>query len=641
VRTRGTLSASCLTLALIRGRAPVAAEPVADETSKHYESERSATELVTSPEGTPQVPLLAVLYDQTTAINESANSQNYETSFDDYDDQAADDFVVSSLGWNVTRVFAPGNYTATHRIPTSVRVAFYADAAGVPGAVLCNFPTQPFVEGPSGTFTIGIPGCVLTPGRKWVSVVANLDIFGGAGGQWFWSTRTVLTGNPAKWQNPGGGLHMGCGTWGNVTTCLNGTDPDMAFRLEGNVTSCGVNADCSDGDLCNGVETCVGNVCQAGTSVNCDDGLFCTVDTCTPATGACVHAPNPCADGNPCTVDNCHEVAGCLHDNQCSQFCSAGGITIPDSTSPPTLAVPYPSAITVSGFTLPAALEQVDVTISHTFPDDIDMLLVGPGGQNAIILSDVGANADVTNLLLKLSDAGTAALPDAGPLVAGTFRPTNVTSTPADAWPAPAPIPTGGSALSAFTGTNPNGSWRLFIVDDESTDAGSSSGWCLNLRPICAVNADCADGNPCTTDTCSVSGVCNHLPNTAACNDGNPCTVNDACASGSCNPGTPAPPPPEVTGLSAAAIKGTYNWSAAPPATNYDVLRASIGALPIGPGGGDETCFPNVGGTTVTDGSVPTLGTGYGYLARGEWTCGVGTYGKQSNGTPRVSTTCP
>jgi hypothetical protein len=295
----------------------------------------------------------------------------------------------------------------------------------------------------------------------------------------------------------------------------------------------------------------------------------------------------------------------------------------------------------VSGFTLPAALEQVDVTISHTFPDDIDMLLVGPGGQNAIILSDVGANADVTNLLLKLSDAGTAALPDAGPLVAGTFRPTNVTSTPADAWPAPAPIPTGGSALSAFTGTNPNGSWRLFIVDDESTDAGSSSGWCLNLRPICAVNADCADGNPCTTDTCSVSGVCNHLPNTAACNDGNPCTVNDACASGSCNPGTPAPPPPEVTGLSAAAIKGTYNWSAAPPATNYDVLRASIGALPIGPGGGDETCFPNVGGTTVTDGSVPTLGTGYGYLARGEWTCGVGTYGKQSNGTPRVSTTCP
>ena len=212
MRTRGTLSASCLglTLALSRGRAPVAAEPVsADETSKHHASERRATELVTSNEGTPPMPLLAVLYDQTTAINEGANSQNFETAFDDYDNQAADDFVVSSLGWNVTRVFAPGDYSTTHRIPTSMRVAFYADASGVPGAVLCNFPAQPFVEAPSGSFTIDIPGCALTPGRKWVSVVANLNVAGGAGGQWFWSTRTVLTGIAAKWQNPGGASTSG------------------------------------------------------------------------------------------------------------------------------------------------------------------------------------------------------------------------------------------------------------------------------------------------------------------------------------------------------------------------------------------------------------------------------------------------
>jgi hypothetical protein len=612
VWTRGTLSASCLglILALSSGRASAA----------------------------------VVLYDQTTAVNDGANSQNYETSFDDFDDQAADDFVVSSLGWNVTRVFASGAYSATHRIPTSVRVAFYADASGVPGALLCNFPTQPFVEAPSGTFTIDIPGCALTPGRKWVSVIANLNIAGGAGGQWFWDTRTILTGITAKWQNPLGGLHMGCTTWGTMSSCVGGTDPDTAFRLEGNVTSCNVNADCADGDLCNGVETCVGNVCQAGTPVNCSDGVFCTTDTCAPATGACSHAPNTCDDGNPCTVDNCNEVAGCLHDNQCVQFCSTGAITIPDSTTPPTLAVPYPSVIAVSGFTLPAVLERLDVTISHTFPDDIDMLLVGPGGQNAIILSDVGGSGIITNLPLKLSDAAAASLPDAGPLVAGTFRPTNATSTPADAWPAPAPVPSGGSALSAFTGTNPNGSWRLYIVDDENTDSGNSSGWCLNLRPICAVNADCGDGNPCTTDTCSVGGVCNRLPNTAACDDGNPCTVNDACSNGTCAPGTPAPPPPEVTGLSAAADK-SYSWSAAPPSTNYDVLRASIAALPVGPGGGDETCFPNVGGTTFADGSALAPGGGYAYLARGKWSCGVGPYGNQGvngvPGPPRVSTTCP
>ncbi|HJQ98874.1 MAG TPA: hypothetical protein VJ826_11215, partial [Candidatus Polarisedimenticolaceae bacterium] len=496
-------------------------------------------------------------------------------------------------------------------------------------------------ESPTGSFTINIPGCALTPGKKWVSVVANLAVAGGAGGQWYWGTRTVLTGTAAKWQNPGNGLHSGCTTWGNMASCVGDTDPDMAFRLLGNVTSCNTNADCSDADVCTGVETCVGNVCQPGTPVNCDDGLFCTVDSCTPATGACVHAANSCADTNPCTVDNCDEVAGCLHDNQCVQFCSTGATTIADSATPPTLAVPYPSVINVSGFTTPAALEQVDLTLSHTFPDDVDMLLVGPGGQNAIILSDVGGGVDAVNLPLKLSDAAATSLPDGGPLVTGMFRPTNIVVAPADAWPAPAPVPSGGSALSAFTGTNPNGSWRLYIVDDDATDAGSLGAWCLNLRPICAVNADCGDGNPCTTDTCGVGGACNRLPNTAACSDGNPCTVNDACGGGTCHAGSPASPPPEVTGLSAAAIKGTYNWSAAPTATNYDVLRASIAALPIGPGGGDETCFQNVGGTTLTDLSVPALGTGYGYLARPESICGVGTYGSQSNGTPRVSTTCP
>jgi slime mold repeat-containing protein len=846
---------------------------------------------VTRGDGGPpnKLPLpFAVLYDQTTSMNLNAASQNFETANDDFDNQAADDFIVTGGGWSVTTVFAPGVYSATHGTPTSMRVAFYADAGGVPGALLCDFPTATFVEAPVGSFLITLPGgCTLSPGTKWVSVVANMAFAGGAGGQWFWSTRTVLTGNPSKWQNPGGGFGTPCTTWGTRTTCLGQSDPDMAFRLEGSTLTCTVNADCSDGNLCNGVETCsagncqpgtpvscvdglvctldvcnpatgtcshppnpcsdgdsctldtcteaqgcshtnativhlcnagpiaiptggtatpypssivvsglptttsvcsvelsglshtfpddvdvmvagplggasnavimsdvggdtpvtnvslilldaapaplpdsfelvsgafkptnigggdvfpapaplqggsalsvfdatnpngtwnlfvvdqftpdggsfsagwcinfalgactvdadcadgdlcngvetcgAGGVCQTGTPIHCEDTDICTIDTCTPATGACVHTADPCNDGNPCTVDNCHESMGCLNDYQCVQFCSAPGVTIADSPAPPTVAVPYPSVIAVSGFTLPAVLEQVDFRITHTFPDDVDMLLVGPGGHNAIIMSDVGGGADATNVALALSDAGTAPLPDNGPLVSGVFRPANF--APADAWPAPAPIPTGGSALSVFTGTNPNGNWGLYIVDAFTDDAGSLPGpWCVSLRAICAVNAHCDDGNPCTTDTCSATGVCNRLPNVDACDDANPCTVNDTCSFGSCNPGTPAGPPPEVAGLSVAADKVTYSWSAAPPATDYDVLRASLAALPIGPGGSDETCFPNVGGTTVTDGSVPPLGTGYGYLARGEWTCGVGTYGKQSNGTPRVSTTCP
>src|SRR5262245_2173576 len=329
--------------------------------------------------GEPQ-PLAAVLYDQSTGANNGANSQNFEAAFDDYDNQAADDFVVSPLGWNVTKVFASGDYSTPHRTPTSMRVTFYANSSGVPGAVICDFPTATFVESPVGTFTITIPGCVLTPGTKWVSVVANLNLANGAGGQWYWDSRAPLTGNAARWQNPLNGLHMGCTTWGTLATCLNDTDTDMVFRLEGNVTSCNVAADCSDGDLCNGVETCVSNVCQNGTPINCDDGLFCTTDVCTPATGACTHPPNPCDDGVTCTVDTCSEGSGCAHDDQCVQFCSSGGITINDSAAPPTLASPYPSVINVAGLSTSAVLARVDVYVSHLFPDDIDMLLVGPAG---------------------------------------------------------------------------------------------------------------------------------------------------------------------------------------------------------------------------------------------------------------------
>jgi len=123
-----------------------------------------------------------------------------------------------------------------------MRVTFFADGGGVPGATICDFPTLAFSDAPAGSFTINIPGgCVLSAGTKWVSVVANLN-FGGGGGQWFWSTRTVLTGNPSKWQNPGSGFQTPCSTWGTRTSCLSGqTDADMAFRLEGSSASCTTN----------------------------------------------------------------------------------------------------------------------------------------------------------------------------------------------------------------------------------------------------------------------------------------------------------------------------------------------------------------------------------------------------------------
>ena len=97
--------------------------------------------------------------------------------------------------------------------------------------------------------------------------------------------------------------------------------------------------------------------------------------------------------------------------------------------------------------------------LSHTFPDDIDILLVGPQGQNAIIMSDVGGGTDVVDITLTLDDDAANALPDGTVLTSGTFRPANYGA--GDPFPAPAPAPSGNVPLSIFNGTDPNGMWSL------------------------------------------------------------------------------------------------------------------------------------------------------------------------------------
>ena len=157
-------------------------------------------------------------------------------------------------------------------------------------------------------------------------------------------------------------------------------------------------------------------------------------------------------------------------------FTNPGSITIPNSGA----GTPYPSTITVSN--IPIQLAKVTVrlnSLSHTFPSDIDIMLVGPQGQTAVIMSDVGGGDDVNGITLTLDDAAAAPLPNAL-LTTGTFRPTNLAT--GDIFPAPAPASSGASALSVFQGTNPNGDWRLFLVDDAAVDTGTiAGGWTLTL----------------------------------------------------------------------------------------------------------------------------------------------------------------
>ena len=157
-----------------------------------------------------------------------------------------------------------------------------------------------------------------------------------------------------------------------------------------------------------------------------------------------------------------------------------GAISFPDSGA----ATPYPSNI-VSGLT--GTITDVNVTISglsHTFPDDIDILLVGPGGQTILLMSDSGAAIDITNVTITFDDAASSSLPNGPTVTSGTFKPIdyNGNDGPNDTFPGPAPAGPYSSLLSVFNGTNPNGTWSLFVLDDQAQDIGSiANGWSLDI----------------------------------------------------------------------------------------------------------------------------------------------------------------
>jgi PKD repeat protein len=95
-------------------------------------------------------------------------------------------------------------------------------------------------------------------------------------------------------------------------------------------------------------------------------------------------------------------------------------------------------------------------------------------------MSDAGGSADLVNVDLVFDDAAASQLPDSTQITAGTYKPTNYGV--GDTFPAPAPAPSAATTLSTFDGTDPNGTWSLYVVDDTGGDSGNlAGGWCLDV----------------------------------------------------------------------------------------------------------------------------------------------------------------
>lgn len=168
-----------------------------------------------------------------------------------------------------------------------------------------------------------------------------------------------------------------------------------------------------------------------------------------------------------------------------TQFNNTGSIAINDVGTSVAAASPYPSTIDVSGMT--GVVTDVNVTLtglSHTRPGDIDVLLMSPNGVSVLLMSDapVSSSSAISNLTFTFDDAAANGLPNSGPLVSGTYRPTDF-NTGTDSFPSPAPSgPYTGGTMATFNNFSPNGTWRLFIVDDLEGESGSlSGGWSLDV----------------------------------------------------------------------------------------------------------------------------------------------------------------
>ena len=162
-----------------------------------------------------------------------------------------------------------------------------------------------------------------------------------------------------------------------------------------------------------------------------------------------------------------------------SGYCFAPPITI----APVGPSTPYPSTCEVSGMS--GSITDIVIEfnfLEHGRPDDLDMLLVSPGGQTATFLSDaLGQTSPSWHCWIVFHDGNPVApdnvvgnCPSSGNLAYG---PANYEPSPTrrgDLFPPPAPAPSGNVDLSVFNGGSPKGTWSLYVVDDKAPFGGAT-----------------------------------------------------------------------------------------------------------------------------------------------------------------------
>jgi len=242
-------------------------------------------------------------------------------------------------------------------------------------------------------------------------------------------------------------------------------------------------SDCSDGNLCNGQESCTASgLCQAGVVPTVDDGNPCTADACDALSGVShtpVTAGTSCSDGNLCNGGEVCSATG---------SCQAGTAPPVDDGNPCTADSCDPAT-----------------GVAHS------PLAAGASCADA----DLCNGAEACDGSGSCSPGQPVSIDDQNPCTLDSCDPV-----------------TGVSHDTVAAGTSCSDG--IFCNGAEACNASAA---CESGLPV-----DIDDANPCTVDHCSDAQGVTHVlvPGGTACEDGNVCNGTETCdSSGSCVAGTP------------------------------------------------------------------------------------------------------
>lgn len=334
---------------------------------------------------------------------------------------------------------------------------------------------------------------------------------------------------------------LGCQPTNNTNPCSDLDACTTGDQCADGACQPGAPVSCSNGDACDGEETCSPTEgCQDGVAPNCDDGIGCTQDSCSALTG-CKHVAQHavCNDNQACNgVEQCDLELGCTADdlpngtgcddgNSCTEndqclggLCVGQGLVCNDNNPCTTDSCGETGTGCVfTKITEFTACNDGDACTENDFCDEG----VCVGSTDVVCTDNNPCTDDSCDAVL-----GCQYDDNVEPCDDGEACTTNDTCTEGTCEGEPVDC----------TG----------IGDDDPCTENDTcvEGVCVGT-PI-----DCSDlDDQCNVGTCDL-GFCFAIPqNGTGCDDGDSCTLDDTCSTGSCE-GTPV----DCSGLNDACTLG-------------------------------------------------------------------------------------